>query len=723
MKTLYSILVCLLVLILLPLPGQAAHPAAEGKWQAGNCSCSPNVSQPVFGYYELPDQPADEPEFINFSLLTRIEYFCKTLKPDGRLIDQSTFDTMQKNISLSRQFNTKIDLGIKLSEEFDQTFIPQKNHTQLAGQIIRRISAFNQKQKKQIKEKREALVKEFTTSHFQKTIDQLKEKVNQMDKSFVAQEDINKGFMAINKKLNASINLFLKYEKAAKLLRTEKEKTILKERIVKEMKGKDPSFIRKVFNYLNIFKSNKTQKQARQNLKTAEHIIQQREEIIQYLINNSLKQMEALENKTVQVSSKKETTNEETMKDNEPSGTDSIVLSNPDILMDAVVRLEADYRDCLTGDCSKDLKKLEKDIKTLLVKAEIPRDVADKIVEIVVGSPSAREKAKKESVKTIISEQIKNRKHEMETIRIDWEWKDTSGQGTGKLINDLSTFIRRTGFDGLALDISELSMTPGNKAFLTDFISKLHRQLPGSGAQPHISLIISQVHITPDLQTIEPYVDYIILKLPAPIPEDLNFINTLIGGYVKTIGATDKLLLYMKSSNLGLLESSGQKIVRTIKKDTQGLCLDRDVFVSSSIDDTASPVLLNYIIQPRDMFFARKLLYRFNQAYFDICTIICPYKNLSLSIVKVLVAAWFIIWLLASSHAVFDSFCTVNSFISRHFFLFWGAGAIIFTAAYTVILCDPFLKERRDDAVYILAGILMIKILFFLWKKAGTVNR
>ncbi len=69
MKTHFLFFVCLLVVITLVLPAHAGDPPIENPWIASDCSCSPNVSREVFGYYDLPAQlgkEANEGEFFNF---------------------------------------------------------------------------------------------------------------------------------------------------------------------------------------------------------------------------------------------------------------------------------------------------------------------------------------------------------------------------------------------------------------------------------------------------------------------------------------------------------------------------------------------------------------------------------------------------------------------------------------------------------------------------------
>jgi hypothetical protein len=322
-----------------------------------------------------------------------------------------------------------------------------------------------------------------------------------------------------------------------------------------------------------------------------------------------------------------------------------------------------------------------------------------------------------------------------------WQWQKTTKDAAGNVIRELFLIVEKTGLDGLTLDFSNLWIDPKNRVsqeFVSELMDEIKLMRERVRNPVTISLMISDRHLEKNvdeetgdnlvkqIKKAQPVLDYIIVKFKEPSERMPQAVQTMVSNYMTAAGATDKLLLYLDQDGPALLEPPlDEAFMRILKQNTAGLVIDPALFVSDQDEQAVSTYLSSHIMDEDTLFFARQLLYELNHTFLgvNLCELLCPFKEVVLKAVYVSGSIWLLIWLMSSFINVFESFCSIRSFVTMHFIIFWGGGVLIFLSGFLVLMCDPFLKERRDDAAYVFAGIVLFKFVMFLWEKAGIARR
>lgn len=736
------------ILIFFCLARLSGATAADIRWEASPCSCAPNAGIPMIGYYDasLPgesenesaDDQEDKEAFLNFSLLTRLTYVCNTLNPDGTLVPYLAPNRLKDRIALSEKFNTKVDLGLKLSPQFDSFAIPDENVLEtLAGEISDHILEFKNDLKTELYRERIQYVSKIITSEFAGDLAAIKGEMSQMNAAFIETDQVKANFDLLNQKLDETIGLVLKVKKLDEIAKTEKTKEQLKEEIFEELKLKkkeERSLFGKILDYIFFFiPENYEDLDKQSDLKANQETIEKKGEIIQGFINEYLTDYGKLVSMPHW---------QDISPDPEPEKKVSKEkIKSPKALMDSLAVLEAGLRDCSSGFCRKKLAKLNILIQSRMFGAGIPDDVSKAVVKQIKISTPEETVTAPEMILKEMQEALKTHKASIHATPKDWVWKTDSKFEITSIARDLWGFVREMGFSGLTLDLSELN-SQGNQDFFDALLSAV--QEIRADNEFEIKLIISSRIFDPEstpeeknslaatLRIHAAFLENIIVKFPEGPSSDPTALQLTISRYIKWAGATDKLLLYLNKDDLRLLnrhiDSAGKVLLkpddarmRLLRKDTQGLCLDQDVFISNEDSTPPDPSLSKYIFfNTDDMFFARKLLYNFKKkTNLDLCALLCQFKDSVLVFIYVLAVVWFLIWVLSW----FDSLCGLKAFLSAHFIVFWGAGLLIFLSGLLVYLCDPFMEKRREDASYIIAGFIIAKILHWLWRRLVMVKR
>lgn len=723
--------------------------AADIRWEASPCSCAPNAGIPMIGYYDasLPGEPenesADDQEdkaaFLNFSLLTRLTYVCNTLGPDGTLVPYWRSKRLKHRIDLAKKFNTRIDLGLKLSPQFDFFTMPADDVLEtLAGEISDHILEFKNDLKTELYRERVKYVSEIITSEFAGDLAAIKDEMSQMNAAFIKTDQVKANFDLLNQKLNETIGLVLKVKNLDEIAKTEKTKEQLKEEIFEKLKLKkkeERSLFGKILDYILFFIPENYEDLEKQSVLGADQeTIEKKGEIIQAFINEYLDDYEKLVSmpywqdisKDPDLESEKEISKEK--------------IESPSVLMDSLAVFEAGLTDCSSEFCREELAKLKIQVQKSMSGAGLPDDVSKTVMEQIKISTPEETVTAPEMILKEMKEALKTHKAFIDATPKDWVWKTDSKFEITSLALDLWGFVRKMSFGGLTLDLSELN-SQGNQDFFDALLSAVKETRTDNELK--INLIISSLIFDPDLtpgkggglaatlKTHASVLNTVIVKFPEASPPDSRAIQQTISRYIKWAGATDKLLLYLNKDDLRLLnrhmDSAGTVLLkpnearmRLLRKDTQGLCLDQDVFISNEDSNPPDPSLSKYIFfNTDDMFFARKLLYKFNTNYLNLCELLCPFKKPVKIFIYVLAVLWLLTWVLSW----LDSLCGLKAFLSAHFIVFWGAGLLIFLSGLLVYLCDPFMKERREEASYIIAGFIIAKILHWLWRRLVMAKR
>ncbi|WP_020589085.1 hypothetical protein [Desulfobacter curvatus] len=723
--------------------------AADIDWEAAPCSCAPNADIPVIGYYDasLPGEPenesADDQEdkkaFLNFSLLTRLTYVCNTLNPDGTLVPYWDVNRIKNRIVLAQKFNTRVDLGLKLSPQFESFKIPDENDLEtLAGGISDQILAFKNDLKTELYRERVKYVSKIIAGEFSGELGAIKDEINQMNAAFIETDQVKANFDLLNQKLNETIGLVLKVRELDEIVKTEKTKEQLKEEIFEKLKLKkkeERSLFGKIVDYILFFiPENYETLEEQSSLEADQETIEKKGQIIHGLIKEYLADYEKLVSLPHWKDISQEPEPEKKVSEDR--------ISSPDVLTDSLAVLEAGLRDCSSEFCIEKLAKLKSQVRSSMAGADIPDDVFKTVMEQIKISTPEETVTAPETILEEIKKALKTHKAFMDVTPKDWVWKPDSKFEITSLARDLWGFVRKMGFGGLTLDLSELK-SQESKGFFDALLSAVKETKPDN--EVHINLIISSRIFDADstpgkgdgpavtLRTYAAFLDTIIVKFPGECLLDSTTLQLAISRYINWAGATDKLLLYLNKDDLGLLNpmDSAKKAqlepdeagMRLLKKDTQGLCLDQDVFISNDASNPPDPFLSEYIIDTEEMFFVRELLYEFNKNYLNLCVILCPFKNPALAFIRVLAVIWLFIWLLSVSFNWFDSLCGLKAFLSEHFIVFWGTGLLVFLSWFLIVLCDPFMKEHRQEAFYIIAGVIVVKILMGIWRRLLMAKR
>ena len=258
---------CRALLVLFCLARFSGATAADIRWEAAPCSCAPNADIPVLGYYDasLPGEPENDStddqegnaEFLNFSLLTMLTYVCNTLDPDGTLVPYWKPNRLKQRIALAQKFNTRIDLGLKPSPQFESFTIPGENILEtLAGEISDHILAFKNDLKTELYRERVKYVSKIITSEFAGELAAIKDEMSQMNAAFIERDQVKASSDLLNKKLNAAIELILKVKRLDEIAKTEEEKEQLKKNFFEELKRErinGRSLFKKILDYILFF--------------------------------------------------------------------------------------------------------------------------------------------------------------------------------------------------------------------------------------------------------------------------------------------------------------------------------------------------------------------------------------------------------------------------------------------------------------------------------------
>jgi hypothetical protein len=725
--------------------------AADVDWEAAPCSCTPNADIPVIGYYDAslpvepenasPDEKKGKTAFLNFSLLTRLTYVCNTLNPDGTLVSYWDFNRMKKRIALAQKFNTKVDLGLKLAPQFESFKLPDENDlAPLAVKISDRILAFKNDLNTELYKERVEHVSKIITSQFSGELGAIKDEISQMNAAFIETDQVKANFDLMNQKLNETIGLVLKVKELDEITKTEKTKEQLKEEIFEKLKLKrkeERSLFGKIVDYILFFiPKNYKDLEKQSAIEADQETIEKKGEIIQGFINEYLADYEKL----TRMPYWKDISQESDPKPEKKSSENKI--ASPSVLMDSLAVLEAGLRDCSSKFCIEKLATLKIQIQKIMSGVGIPDDVSKTVMAQIKISTPEKTVTAPEAILEEMNTALKNYKAVMDVTPKDWIWETDSGVEITSFARDLWRFVRKMGFGGLTLDLSELKPQK-NRDFFEAFLSAVKEARTDKDA--FINLIISSRIFDPAstpgkedspaaiLRTHAAFLNTVIVKFPGACPTDLSMLQQTISRYINWAGATDKLLLYLNQDDLGLLNpvdgatmeqlEADEAGMRLLKKDTQGLCLDQEIFISDDASNPPDPFLSEYIIDTEDMFFVRELLYEFNTNYLNLCSLLCPFKNLALAVVRVLAVVWLSIWLLSVCFNWFDSLCGLKAFLSEHFIVFWGTGLLICLSWLLVVLCDPFMKEHREEAFYAIAGIIVVKIILGIWRSLLMTKR
>ncbi|MCG8548868.1 MAG: hypothetical protein MI799_00540 [Desulfobacterales bacterium] len=739
------------VLILFCLACFCEATAAGLEWEAAPCSCTPNADIPVIGYYDAslpvesesasPDDENGKTAFLNFSLLTRLTYVCNTLNPDGTLVSYWDFRRIKKRIALAQKFNTKVDLGLKLSPQFESFQIPDEEELEpLAGEISDRILAFKNDLKTELYRERVEYVSKIVTSEFSGELGAIKDEMSQMNAAFIETDQVKANFDLMNRKLNETIGLVLKVKELDEIAKTEKTKEQLKEEIFEKLKLKrkeERSLFGKIVDYILFFIPENYEDLEKQSaLEADQETIEKKGEIIQGLINEYAADYEKLTSMPYWKDTSPAPDPEPEKKISEKK------IASPGVLMESLAVLEAGLRDCSSEFCIDKLATLKIQVQKIMSGAGIPDDVSKTVMEHIKMSTPEETVTAPEAILEEMKGALKKHKAVMDVTPKPWIWKTDSEFEIASFVQDLWTFVRKMGFSGLTLDLSELK-SKENPGFFEDLLSTVKGA--GTDNDAYINLIVSSRIFDPDstppkkdgpaaiLRNYAAFLNTVIVKFPGPCPTDTSMLQQTISRYINWAGATDKLLLYLNKDDLGLLNpmdgatmgqlEADEAGMRLLKKDTQGLCLDQDVFISDDASNPPDPFLSEYIIDTENMFFVRELLYKFNTNYLNLCALLCPFKTPALAFIRVLAVVWLSVWLLSVCFNWFDSLCGLKAFLSKHFIIFWGTGLLIGLSWLLVVLCDPFMKEHREEAFYAIAGVIAMKIILGIWRSLLMAKR
>jgi len=745
---------CRALLVLFCLARFSGATAADIRWEAAPCSCAPNADIPVLGYYDasLPGEPENDStddqegnaEFLNFSLLTMLTYVCNTLDPDGTLVPYWKPNRLKQRIALAQKFNTRIDLGLKPSPQFESFTIPGENILEtLAGEISDHILAFKNDLKTELYRERVKYVSKIITSEFAGELAAIKDEMSQMNAAFIERDQVKASSDLLNKKLNAAIELILKVKRLDEIAKTEEEKEQLKKNFFEELKRErinGRSLFKKILDYILFFIPENYEDLEKKSALDADHrTIKKKGEIIRMFINEYLIECERL---------KLMPHWQDISPDPEPESEKKVPeekLEPPKALMDSLAVLEAGLRDCSSKFCRDKLAKLNIQVQKRMAGAGIPDNVSKTVMEQIKISTPEQTVTAPEMILKEMQGVLKTHKTSIEATPKDWVWvwKTDSKLEIISLARDLWGFIREMGFGGLTLDLSELK-SQENRDFFDALLSAVKETR--TDKEFKINLIISsrifdldstsgeEDGLAATLRTHAAFLNNIIVKFPETSPLDFRVLQLTISRYINWAGATDKLLLYLNKDNLRLLnphmDSAGTNLLkpdearmRLLRKDTQGFCLDQRVFISNEASNPPDPFLSEYIIDAEEMFFARQFLYKFNTNYLNLCELLCPFKDPALTLIRVLAVIWLLTWLLSVCCNWFESLCGLKAFLSAHFIVFWGSGLLIFLAWLLIALCDPFMKEDRQEAFYIIAGFISVKIILSIWRRLVMAKR
>ena len=751
-KHTYGIL-CRVILVLFCFASFSGATTADIRWEAAPCSCAPNADIPVLGYYdasisgepenESVDDQEDKSEFLNFSLLTRLSYVCNTIDPDGTLVPYWKLKRLKNRIALARKFNTRVDLGLKLSPRFESFTIPGDNVLEkLAGEISDQILAFKGDLKIELYRERVKHVSKIITSEFAGELAEIKNEMSQMNAAFIETDQVKANFDLLNQKLNQAIGLVLKVRGLDEIAKTEKEKDRLKEEIFEALKLKkieERSLFGKILDYIFFFIPENYEDLEKQSvLKADQETIEKKGEIIQGFISEYLTDY----GKLVNMPYWQDITPEP---ESDPGPGKKIVekkISSPKVLMDSLAVLEVGLRDCSSEFCRKKLAKLKILVQRRMSGAGIPDDVSMTVMEQIKISTPEETVTAPEMILKEMEGALKDHKAIIDATPKDWVWEKDSTFKITSLARDLWGFVRKMGFSGLTLDLSKLK-SQGNQDFFDALLSAVEETGTDNGV--HINLIISSRIFDPDstpekgdglaavLRSHTAFLNTIIVKFPDAFPADSRALQLTISRFINWTGATDKLLLYLKKDDLWLLNplESVQTVLlkpdearmRLLRKDTQGLCLDQDVFITNEASSPPDPFLSEYIIDTENMFFVREFLYEFDTNYLNLCAFLCPKKNLVSWIICVLFVVWLLTWLLSACYCWFDSLCGLKAFLSAHIIVFWVVGLLIFLSGLLLVMCDPFMKEIREIASYFIAVLIVLQVILWISGKLVMAKR
>lgn len=736
------------VLILFCLARFSGATAADIRWEAARCSCAPNAGIPMIGYYDasLPGEPenesADDQEdkaaFLNFSLLTRLTYVCNTLDPDGTLVPYWESNRLKRRIHLAQEFNTTVDLGLKLSPRFESFTIPAEDVLEtLAGEISKQILEFKNDLKTELYRERVKYVSKIITSEFAGDLAAIKDEMSQMNAAFIETDQVKANFDLLNQKLNETIGLVLRVKELDEIAKTEKTKEQLKEEIFEKLtlkKKEERSLFGKILDYIFFFIPENYEDLKKQSaLEADQETIEKKGEIIQAFINEYLNDYEKLISMPYWQDISRDPDPEIEKKVSEEK------IEPPEVLMDSLAVLEAGLRDCSSDFCINELENLKMLVQTRMAGAGIPDDVSKTVMEQIKISTPEETVTAPEMILKEMEEALKEHKAVIDATPKEWVWEKDSKLDITSLARDLWGFVRKMSFGGLTLDLSELK-SQGNQNFFDAVLSAV--QETRADNELKINLIISSRIFDPDLtpgegdglaatlKTHAAFLNTIIVKFPEASLLDSRALQLTISRYIKWAGATDKLLLYLNKDDLRLLNphmngagtvqlKPDEARMRLLREDTQGLCLKQDVFISNEDSNPPDPFLSKYIFfNTDDMFFARKLLYKFNtMTNLNLCERLCPFKDPARWFIFVLVGVWLLTWLLSVC------FCGLKAFLSAHFIVFWGAGLLIFLSWLLVLLCDPFMKEHRQEFFYAIAGFIGANIILWIWRRLVMAKR
>jgi len=53
----------------------------------------------------------------------------------------------------------------------------------------------------------------------------------------------------------------------------------------------------------------------------------------------------------------------------------------------------------------------------------------------------------------------------------------------------------------------------------------------------------------------------------------------------------------------------------------------------------------------------------------------------------------------------------------------WGTGLLIFLSWLLVVLCDPFMKEDREEAFSVIVVLISLQIILWIWRRLVMAKR
>jgi uncharacterized membrane protein YgdD (TMEM256/DUF423 family) len=683
-------LICLLLFLSLSFSGYAVESDVENKWEANNCSCSPNVSKQIFGSYDVQNEEKDE--FIDFSVLTRIEYFHKVLGIDGELSDSWKKSNLESKMKLAKQFNTKIDLGIKIffdiKREKDKIAESKDEYESIAKKTIDLGNDFFEKQKEQLK-------KQVFEEIFEQ-IKQILERIDKLDDSMVKQDENNRELMKINEKLDELIGLFIKInDGASQYLEVEDEKVQV------QIEKDNVSKFKKIIKKLNIFIRDSKKAGKKDEKEDRKEKIKE----MKAAVDEILKEYRMLSKKQPEIiDTKKKSKNKDSQ--------------NLNALKTGILKISVKYTDCITAACKQNKLDLEDNIKELLVENSIPKQdiktIMEEIVDSIDGTP-----LKVKDIVAIISDQMIRRIESRKKTKYKWMESDIQ---IDKVVDDIVNSMKQANYDGLTIDLTELESSQKNTDFINKIIFKLDKRLERDGNI--LNIVVTGDNITRNIiEENKSYVGYFIIKVTESDQAGSERICKIIGDYIHKMGTINKLLLYITGSDLDTLSvDEGMKDI--VSKNTGGLFIDEAVYITDDQDEDKSAWLRKLLAPDQGkMFFAKKLLYHFNEGKkYNICWCLCPQRNFIKAIIYSFAGVWIIVWMFSWVASAFVGSCFVRAWISKHFMVFWGIGGVVFAAGWVVVLCDPYYKENRDNIFTVFVIIIVVRIIFFILEKAGAAR-